>query len=96
MIPPSKTRPPHSRKQGKPNKTFLKRLAVAAVSHRRKPSTVRTRSLQSEFHPSAAGRTQVKVAPSPSFADAERRPPCASMIERLMRSPIPMRLGLVE
>ena len=28
MIPPSKTRPPHSRKQGKTNKTFLKRLAV--------------------------------------------------------------------
>ena len=32
VIPPSKTRPPHSRKQGKTNKTFLKRLAVAAVS----------------------------------------------------------------
>jgi hypothetical protein len=44
----------------------------------------------------ANGRTHVKVAPGPAFLDAQRRPPCASTIERLIRSPIPMPFGLVE
>jgi hypothetical protein len=49
-----------------------------------------------KHHPSAEGRMQVKVAPAPVFAEAERRPPCASMMERPIRSPIPILFGLVE
>ena len=53
-------------------------------------------SPQSQLHPSAERRTHVKVAPGPASADAQSRPPCASTIERLIRSPIPMLFGLVE
>ena len=36
-----------------------------------------------------------KVAPRPAFCEAHSFPPCASMIERQIESPIPSPLGLV-
>src|SRR2546425_5708006 len=36
-----------------------------------------------------AGRTNWNVAPWPAFGVAHNRPPCASMIDRLIESPIP-------
>ena len=103
----SKTPMPHSRKHKKLARSFPKRVVVAAAApppgdprpwghgryKRRAAAALRN---STAFHPSAEGRTHVKVAPESAFADAERRPPCASTIERLIRSPIPMLFGLVE
>ena len=44
---------------------------------------------------SAAGIQKEKTAPGPRFDSAHRRPPWASMIERLIASPSPMPCGLV-
>ena len=41
------------------------------------------------------GRAKWKVAPWSAFGVAHSRPPCASMIERLIDSPMPMPPGLV-
>ena len=41
------------------------------------------------------GREKLKVAPRGSFDVAHSRPPCASMIERLIDSPIPVPSGFV-
>src|SRR5882672_810185 len=43
----------------------------------------------------AAGRLNRKVAPGPWFGSAHNRPPWASMIERLIASPIPIPWGFV-
>jgi hypothetical protein len=42
-----------------------------------------------------AGTVNSKMAPWGTFAFAHNRPPCASMIERQMGSPIPKPFGLV-
>src|SRR5882724_1174827 len=36
-----------------------------------------------------AGRTNWKVSPGPSLTVTQSRPPCASMIDRLMERPMP-------
>src|SRR2546422_3707413 len=41
------------------------------------------------------GRVKWNVAPGPELAAAHKRPPCDSMIDRLIGSPIPVPLGLV-
>src|ERR1035438_8531457 len=41
------------------------------------------------------GRVKQKLAPQGELAAAHKRPPCDSMIERLMGSPIPVPLSLV-
>ena len=41
------------------------------------------------------GRVKWKLAPRGELLAAHRRPPCDSMIDWLMRSPIPVPLGLV-
>jgi len=42
-----------------------------------------------------AGRAKWKVDPWSAFSVAQSRPPCASMMERLIDSPMPMPSGLV-
>mgnify|MGYP003694410701 CR=1 FL=1 len=44
---------------------------------------------------SRAGTVNENVAPGPGLASAHSRPPCCSMIDRLMANPIPMPCGLV-
>jgi hypothetical protein len=43
----------------------------------------------------AAWSVNWNVAPGPTFCEAHSFPPCASMIERQIESPIPSPLGLV-
>ena len=43
----------------------------------------------------SAGRAKWKVVPWPGFAVAQSRPPCPSMMERLMDSPMPNPSGFV-
>jgi hypothetical protein len=43
----------------------------------------------------AAARLNRKVAPAPWFTSAHNRPPCASMIDRLIASPMPIPCGFV-
>src|SRR5712671_1244235 len=42
-----------------------------------------------------AGRTNWNVAPGPALREAHRRPRCASTIDRLIESPMPIPPGLV-
>ena len=46
-------------------------------------------------YPGSAGRLIRNVAPEPLFGSAHNRPPCSSIIERLMASPMPKPSGLV-
>ena len=45
--------------------------------------------------PTAAGSVKENVAPPSTFASAHSRPPCDSMIERLIDSPMPVPCGFV-
>jgi hypothetical protein len=49
----------------------------------------RATALCSPWGSGAEGKLNKKVAPGPWFGSAHSRPPCASIIERLIASPIP-------
>ena len=72
------------------------RLSAAAhtVLLRSSPAPVRYSSRYDAIS-QCVGRVNWKVAPWGTFAVAHTRPPCASMIERQIDSPMPMPLGLV-
>src|ERR1700745_2348387 len=47
------------------------------------------------FVSALAGKVKQKLAPRGELLAAHRRPPCDSIMERLMRSPMPVPCGLV-
>jgi len=70
-------------------------FAGSAITHWYKSASL----LENEHHwlfrnhilpPASVGSVKRKVLPGPSLATAQSRPPCASMIERLMVKPMPM------
>jgi putative transposase len=66
----------------------------ASPSQAAKPAPVPT-SAVSRPSMSSVGKVNWKVTPCPAFAEARNRPPCASMIDRLIDNPTPIPSALV-